>query len=273
MATDCRITHGLVEVLRKGDPSCRITHGLVEVLREPSPGVRITHAVREVLRDGDPNLRITHALREVIRDGDPNLRITHAVREVLRGLTARSTTTTTTSTTTTTTVTGSTTTTTTVTTTTSTTVTTTTTTTIPPEGLEWGEPEPYDNVEKYPWSEWRTQDGVPARYTPVGGSSEGWGCLIIFPGETYYSTVKPIPAGSKPLRVFVNKYRQVCQAGNVNVYIRGDTSSFLWDDVSPSWNLYTSPTIQSWEYAQLKIEGIFTTTTTITFTTSTTTTT
>ena len=50
---------------------------------------RITHALVEVLRSGDPETRITHALGEVIRDGDPETRITHALVEVLRSNTTQ----------------------------------------------------------------------------------------------------------------------------------------------------------------------------------------
>ena len=46
--------------------------------------LRITHAVVELLRKGDPDLRITHGAVEVLRGGDPDLRITHAVVELLR---------------------------------------------------------------------------------------------------------------------------------------------------------------------------------------------
>ena len=49
----------------------RISHGLVEVLREGDPDARITHALSEVLREGDPDVRITHALVEVLREYIP----------------------------------------------------------------------------------------------------------------------------------------------------------------------------------------------------------
>ena len=46
--------------------------------------LRITHAVVELLRKGDPDLRISHAVVELLRKGDPDLRISHAVVELLR---------------------------------------------------------------------------------------------------------------------------------------------------------------------------------------------
>jgi len=71
MANEYRITHALVEVLRKGDPDARITHALAEVIREGDPDARITHALAEVIREGDPDCRLSHALIEVLRASSP----------------------------------------------------------------------------------------------------------------------------------------------------------------------------------------------------------
>ena len=42
--------------------------------------------------------------------------------------------------------------------------------------------------------------------------------------------------------------------GNVKLSIRGQISSFLWDDGTPIWQEYTTPFNAEWRYVQLKIE-------------------
>lgn len=306
-----RITHALVEVLRKGSPKTRITHGLVEVLRGGDPKLRITHGLVEVLRDSGfttttstttttiPIAQVRKGLGFAVLTVPDGAVVQKGLGfAVLEATTTTSTTTTsttsttttappfyvedvvirppTTTTTTSTTTTsttgpppvGSTTTTTTTTTSTFTTTTSTTTTTtfIPPIGYEWGEEDPDDNVSKGGWGNWKLSDGSsPYTNPPSGaGSVSNWKCLILFPNQEVYSDVVPLPSGWKTLTVEKNRYSNLCCGGYVNVWIRGDTSIFLWDDVSPAWNLYTSPIYTDWNYAQLRVKMSLTGTTTTT---------
>ena len=169
-----------------------------------------------------------------------------------------------------TTTTSTTTTSTTVTSTTVTTTTVTSTTTGPPIGVEWGEQYPPESIDKYAWSEWKDSDGNAAKYSPVSGSNKGWGCLILFPYQEVFSSVKVIPSGWKTLTVQKNRYGDYCCGSSqyVNIWIRGDTSTFDWDDASRSWSLYTSPVYAEWTYVQLKAKMSVTGTTTTTVTTS-----
>lgn len=43
-------------------------------------------------------------------------------------------------------------------------------------------------------------------------------------------------------------------SGNVKLSIRGQATSFLWDDGSPSWEEYTAPVVKTWRYIQIKVE-------------------
>jgi hypothetical protein len=88
----------------------------------------------------------------------------------------------------------------------------------------------------------------------VGGTlgRSRFGQLILYPGIVDVSDVKELPEGWKTLTVEKNRYGSG-YAGYVNVWIRGSTSTFSWDDGSPSWDLYTSPVYTDWTYAQLKV--------------------
>lgn len=144
-----------------------------------------------------------------------------------------------------------------------TTTTTTTSTTIPPNGLEWGEETPYDNVYSYQWSEWTDENGGNPFTTPRWGySGYGWGQLLLYPDLANVSSVKGLPSGWKTLTVEKNRYGSC--SGYVNVYIRGSTTIFDRDDVSPSWSRYTSPVYVEWNYVQLKAQMTLTSTTTTT---------
>jgi hypothetical protein len=144
--------------------------------------------------------------------------------------------------------------------------------------MEWGEEDPGEDVDKYGWTEWKLEDGSgPTLNPPVvaGTSIANWGKLILYPDEQVYSSVKPLPPGYRTIGIEKNRYGYC--VGSVSVWVRGSDVSFLWDDVSPSWSLYTGAFLTDWDYIQLKVEGNFvassTTTTTSTSTTTTTSTT
>lgn len=132
-------------------------------------------------------------------------------------------------------------------------------------GLEWGEHYPVEAVDVYGWTEWKLEDGSAPTFNPpigMGVSVADWGKLILYPSELVYSSVKSMPSGTRTVEVEKNRYG-FC-VGNVDVWIRGSSTTFDWDDGSPSWSLYTSPVSVDWSYVQLRVGGDFGATTTTT---------
>jgi len=298
-----KVTQVAVEVIRQESTGyLRSTQAAVEVLREAIDGwftttttttttstapvwLQETQLLVEVLSEFPQaaEIRSTQVLVEVLSEF-PQAAEIHVSQVLVEVLESRLTTTSTTSTSTTeipiTTTTGppgSTTTTappgpTTTTGPPPTTTTTTTTTTIPPDGHEWGELYPYDNVRIGTWRQWRTSDGAYVRTNPMWDNCNGgamgtscYGQLLLYPGESHVSDVIPLPEGFKTLYIEKNRYESYCTVGSIEVWYRGGYTSFSQTAVSPSWQLYSGPVYADWSYFQIKLTlplSIYYTTTT-----------
>jgi len=65
-----------------------------------------------------------------------------------------------------------------------------------------------------------------------------------------------VDRGESSLRVFrVERDRYATGNGQGVIKIRGDANLFGKFDISPNWQIYGGPTVQSWRYVQLRIDG------------------
>lgn len=116
-------------------------------------------------------------------------------------------------------------------------------------GIAWGEASPAIETPES-WSTW--DDGASGPITVIGSSD--WGKFIFGPAGTGHGPVKDLlNSNTKVLTVTLNKYGT--GSGSPTVYMRGDTSTFNQDDVSPAWAVYTGPTQREWRYVQVKLAG------------------
>lgn len=97
------------------------------------------------------------------------------------------------------------------------------------------------------WSTWKKGDG-----SAISVSSGEWGSAVIDAGDSIYSNVVFMDAGNKTFTVTANSY----ESGDTpTIYIRGDTTEFLWNAETPSWTAYTTPVEHTWTYVQLKLSN------------------
>ena len=113
----------------------------------------------------------------------------------------------------------------------------------------FGEETPDPGSDPVGWDTWSDGAGGPVS---VIGDAE-WGKIQLLTGEIGHSPVYSMGAGTHPIKVTANGYGS--GAGSFTIYIRGQEASFGQDDGSPSWEEYTAPTSETWEYLQVKLEG------------------
>ena len=114
----------------------------------------------------------------------------------------------------------------------------------------WGEQNPpgeYGTPQE--WSVWKKSiDAVPQT---ISGSD--WGYLNTY-NQTHVSNVyDTTKSGTWDFTLSTDDWQVGSGAGTIS--IRGDASSFLWDDGSPDWGVITTTvTNKEWRYIQLKVE-------------------
>ncbi len=116
-------------------------------------------------------------------------------------------------------------------------------------GLAWGEENPTQSEIAAPWSVW--SDGAGG--TPTITGDQDWGILNIDTDDEGRSNVYDF--GDSVSRTYVltlNRYGS--GSGTPVVQIRGQNTSFLQDDVSPSWETYSVPVAKTWRYVQVRID-------------------
>jgi len=90
--------------------------------------------------------------------------------------------------------------------------------------------------------------------TQITGDAD-WGKVRVgsIGGEYAVSEVRDLQATDEK-NFTISRDAYGSGTGNVKLSIRGQLDSFLWDDVSPDWQEYTTPFNATWRYVQLKIE-------------------
>jgi len=118
----------------------------------------------------------------------------------------------------------------------------------PEDAIAWGEEIP-DGEEAKSWQYWEVSAGVGIT---VQGDAD-WGKAEVADGTPVYGDVVNI--GDSNTRTYtVTRDKYGSGSGNVSLYIRGDTTPFTQHAGTPSWNLYSTPTEQDWQYVQLRID-------------------
>lgn len=115
----------------------------------------------------------------------------------------------------------------------------------------WGYETPASDEYKLSWAEWKHVGGGGSPVTVDGDANYG---SMLVDTDCYGPVVQANPPGDKAITVTKNKYG--ASSDNYKLYIRGDTSSFAWDAVSPSWMEYTGSTTQNWTYLQIKFSQV-----------------
>jgi hypothetical protein len=82
---------------------------------------------------------------------------------------------------------------------------------------------------------------------------QDWGQAEIADGTPGYGHV--VNYGSDAARTFtVTRDKYETGSGTVDIFIRGSASPFDQHDGTPTWNAYAGPTLQSWQYVQLRMD-------------------
>lgn len=116
-------------------------------------------------------------------------------------------------------------------------------------GLAWGEESPTEGEIAAPWSVW--SDGAGG--TPTITGDQDWGILSIDTDDEGRSNVYDFSNFvSRTYTLTLNRYGS--GSGTPVVQIRGQNTSFLQDDVSPSWETYSVPVAKTWRYVQVRID-------------------
>jgi hypothetical protein len=116
-------------------------------------------------------------------------------------------------------------------------------------GLAWGEETPTESEIAAPWSVW--SDGAGG--TPTITGDQDWGILSIDTADEGRSNVYDFgDSVSRTYTLTLNRYGS--GTGTPVVQIRGQNTSFLQDDVSPSWETYSTPVAKTWRYVQVRID-------------------
>ena len=116
-------------------------------------------------------------------------------------------------------------------------------------GLAWGEETPTESEIAAPWSVW--SDGAGG--TPTITGDQDWGILSIDTIDEGRSNVYDFGNSvSRTYTLTLNRYGS--GTGTPVVQIRGQNTSFLQDDGSPSWETYSAPVAKTWRYVQVRID-------------------
>ena len=87
----------------------------------------------------------------------------------------------------------------------------------------------------------------------ISGDAD-WGKLSLPVGAEGRSKVYDF-GDSNSRQYTINRDVYGTGSGAVTIQIRGSTTAFNQDDSSPSWTTYTTPTVQSWRYVQVRVVG------------------
>jgi hypothetical protein len=116
-------------------------------------------------------------------------------------------------------------------------------------GLAWGEESPTQGEVGSPWSVW--SDGAGG--TPTITGDQDWGILSIDTDDEGRSNVYDYGNSvSRTYTLTLNRYGS--GSGSPIVQIRGQNTTFNQDDVSPSWETYSTPVAKTWRYVQVRID-------------------
>lgn len=116
--------------------------------------------------------------------------------------------------------------------------------------IMWGEEEPATGARGISWQNWNTS--TSGTVSTISGSD--WGYMRV-QDETVYSDVYDTTiSGEQTFTLSTDTYQTgSLVSGTKNIYIRGDASTFNWNDGSPSWNEITTTYNGTWRYIQLKV--------------------
>jgi len=81
-----------------------------------------------------------------------------------------------------------------------------------------------------------------------------WGLLVLYPGNEAVSPVVDLQAGVHYVRITLDKYET--GLGNRETYIRYSNTLFAYDDLTPTWELYTVGRNITARYIQIKLKGL-----------------
>lgn len=115
-------------------------------------------------------------------------------------------------------------------------------------GNAYGEESPTNGETPVGWSTW--SDGAGG--SPNIAGDPKWGQLVLESGEEARSPVLQY-ANFDSREYTINRDLYGTGSGSVIIEIRGSTTQFSQDDVSPSWTTYSGATTQSWQYVQVRL--------------------
>ncbi len=114
-------------------------------------------------------------------------------------------------------------------------------------GWAWGEDDTSFTEIPDIWGAWKDSGGAEAVNTG------DFGLLQLGTGDTYYSDVKDTgDTDNKTLTITIDKYGSGTGSQGT-IEWRGSSTSFAWDDASPSWETYTGSTAKTWRYVQVRL--------------------
>ena len=113
----------------------------------------------------------------------------------------------------------------------------------------FGEQNPNQGEDAVSWQTW--SDGAGGIPTVTGDAD--WGKPILdLTGAEGLSAVYDL--GSAVTRLFtLTRNRYGTGSETATLQIRGDTSTFSQDDVSPTWETYSAPISRGWRYVQVRL--------------------
>jgi hypothetical protein len=106
--------------------------------------------------------------------------------------------------------------------------------------VTWGD----EDRPLYGWDRWKKQGGSSALYDTISGK------LRVRSGDVFYSDV--IDLTRYDLTKLGIDITTVLGSGVVEW--RGQGTLFAWDAVTPSWEVYTGPVFNNWQFVQIKIK-------------------
>jgi len=98
------------------------------------------------------------------------------------------------------------------------------------------------------WQTWSDGSGG----IPLVSGDQDWGRLALttLGGQGRSAVYDLYNEDLRKYTVTLNRYG--AGMGDATLQIRGSTSSFVQDDVSPDWEDYTIPITRSWRYVQIR---------------------
>jgi len=115
-------------------------------------------------------------------------------------------------------------------------------------GIAFGEQNPTEKEVAVSWQTWSDGSGG----IPLVSGDQDWGRLALttLGGQGRSAVYDLYNEDLRKYTVTLNRYG--AGMGDATLQIRGSTSSFIQDDVSPDWEDYTIPITRSWRYVQVR---------------------